>query len=227
MLFKSQYPDIDGKCRIASGKYILTFLKVPSTVPVWDYLFDAKSQYFKTISENPIKGFRNTQTNQRLAHLQVKDYSTWISTALARDHGLREGDVVSICSPNSVWYPVSVFAVMRAGGLSALSSPGYTENEMVHVLKTVGCRFIMTSISALEVVVKTAKRLGIDQKRIFLLDGQVEGFKSVLDLLDDGKRRGESQQVEPFKLPVGKSNREVCTILCFSSGTTGLPKAVS
>ncbi|TVY82698.1 putative 4-coumarate--CoA ligase [Lachnellula suecica] len=36
----------------------------------------------------------------------------------------------------------------------------------------------------------------------------------------------ELGQINPFVLPPGKKNSEVCALLCFSSGTTGLPKTV-
>lgn len=200
-------------------------LKVPTQTLAWDWLFSSSSQTFKS-KPITIKGFTNTTTNERLTHQQIKDYSTYLSRTLVKDHDLREGDVVSICSPNSVWFPVGMFGVMRAGGISALSSPGYTEDEMVHVLKTVGCKFIMTSASALRVVQKASGRLGIDQSRIFILDGQAKGFKSIGDLLEVGRRGGEAGQVKPSKLAAGKNNSDVCALLCFSSGTTGLPKAV-
>jgi acyl-CoA synthetase (AMP-forming)/AMP-acid ligase II len=207
------------------GNAITKGHKVPTQTPAWDWLFSSTSKTFNSVS-GTIKGFTNTATKERLTHQQIKDYSTYLSTALIREHGLREGDVVSICSPNSVWFPVGLFGVMRAGGIPALSSPGYTVDEMMHVLKTVGCKFIMTSVSALQVVQDAAKRLKIDENRIFILDGQVTGFKAIEDLLESGRRYGEEGQVKPAKLPGGLNNNEVCTVLCFSSGTTGLPKAV-
>ena len=120
-----------------------------------------------------------------------------------------------------------MYGVMRAGGIPALSSPGYTEDEMVHVLKTVNCRFIMVSISALPVATKVANCLGIRRECIFTLDGRAGGHQTITDLLRRGQQIGEEKQVAAEKLPLGKKNSEVCAVLCFSSGTTGLPKAVS
>jgi len=84
-----------------------------------------------------------------------------------------------------------MFGVMRAGGISALSSPGYTEDEMVHVLGTVQCRFIFSSASALEVVKGAAGRLGIEQECIFILGGPpMEGFRTLGELLRMGGGMG-------------------------------------
>jgi acyl-coenzyme A synthetase/AMP-(fatty) acid ligase len=45
------------------------------------------------------------------------------------------------------------------------------------------------------------------------------------ELLEEGRK--EKEQVEEYKLKNGESNRDLCGFLSFSSGTTGLPKAVS
>jgi 4-coumarate--CoA ligase len=170
--------------------------------------------------------FINTTTKDQITHPEIKHCSTYLSTALKSTHGLKEGDVISICAPNSIWYPVALFGVMRAGGVPALSSPGYTVDEMMHAFRTVGCKFVVTSLSALEVVRSTARKVGIKDKCIFILDGEVEGFGSIRSMIEEGRKMGEASQVMPYKLPQGRKNSEVCAVLCFSSGTTGLPKAV-
>jgi len=58
------------------------------------------------------------------------------------------------------------------------------------------------------------------------LERKMDGVISVEKLVEDGSKLGEDRQVKSRDLPVGKKNSEVCAVLCFSSGTTGLPKAV-
>jgi hypothetical protein len=72
-----------------------------------------------------------------------------------------------------------MFGIMRAGGIAALSSPGHTEDEMVHVFRTVKCRYIFTSLEALGVVRAAARRVGIREESVFVLDGsEGEGFRT-------------------------------------------------
>lgn len=229
MLFTSSYPNIDSKFKlVCKVPDFANILKVPTQVTVWDYLFKPSSTVptFSPSSPAP-KGFTNTETGARITHQLIKHSSVHVSTALSKIHGLQPGDVVSICSPNSIMFPVAMFGVMRAGGIAALSSPAYGVDEMVHVLKTVNARFVICSASSLDVVQKAATELNIAPERIFVLDGHVDGFSNLGALVASGKRFGDSAQVEGFRIPTDKRNSEVCALLCFSSGTTGLPKAVS
>lgn len=94
---------------------------------------------------------------------------------------------------------------------------------MAHALKTAGTTMLLTLPAALPVAVAAAKAVGIPTQRIFLLEGQAEGFVNIQSLIAEAE---QYTTPKPWSIPPGKTNKEVCGYLNFSSGTTGLPKAV-
>lgn len=97
---------------------------------------------------------------------------------------------------------------------------------MTYALKTADAKFLMTAPSSLQVAIAAAKNAGIPEKHVFLLEGQMENFTTMAQLLEIGKSFETQGQIQAFKIPPGKRNMDVCAFLSFSSGTTGLPKAV-
>jgi 4-coumarate--CoA ligase len=119
-----------------------------------------------------------------------------------------------------------MLGVLRAGGIVSGASPAYNTEEMTYALKTADAKFLMTMPGSMEIAAAAAKNAGIPKERVFLLEGEMEGFTTMKQLLEIGKSYGEKGQIEQFCLPAGKKNKDVCGFLSFSSGTTGLPKAV-
>jgi 4-coumarate--CoA ligase len=165
-------------------------------------------------------------TKERVNWAEVKKYSTSISTALVKKYGLNIGDTVSLFSQNTIWYPVAMFAGLRAGAKISGASPAYNVEEMTFALKTADAKFLMTTPGSMEIAAASAKAAGLPQSNIFLLEGELEGYTTVQDLIRMGESFGESGQAPAFKLQPGQKNKDVCGFLSFSSGTTGLPKAV-
>ena len=97
---------------------------------------------------------------------------------------------------------------------------------MTYALQKAGARYLMTVPTSMDVAAAAAKNAGISQERVFLLEGEMDGFTTMSQLLDIGKSYGEDGQVPSFKILAGKRNKDICAFLSFSSGTTGLPKAV-
>ncbi|OCL01262.1 4-coumarate-CoA ligase 2 [Glonium stellatum] len=210
VIFKSRQPEID----------------LPTKITDWDWLFDSSYSPINTYPESQLAGYQNAVTKERVNWKQVKDYSTYISTALVKKYGLKEGQTMSLFSQNTIWYPVAMFGGLRVGAMISGASPAYNVEEMSYALKTAQAKFLMTTPGSMEVAAASAKEAGIPKQNVFLLEGELSGYTTIQDLIRIGKSYGESGQVPAFKISPGKSNRDVCGFLSFSSGTTGLPKAV-
>ncbi|KAI0600678.1 hypothetical protein F4775DRAFT_544993 [Biscogniauxia sp. FL1348] len=211
-IFKSQYPDIS----------------FPKDITIWEWLFGEDSKYspLNRFREDELAGYVDATTKERISWKDVKEAATYISTALVKKYNLKPGQTVSLFSRNTIWYPVTLFAAIRVGGVVSGASPAYNVEEMTHALRTADAKFIATHPTSIKIAAEAAKNVGIPKEHIFLLEGQLEGYTTVKDLIRIGKSYGEAGQAQPFKIPPGKTNKDVCALLSFSSGTTGLPKAV-
>ncbi|KAI1122973.1 acetyl-CoA synthetase-like protein [Nemania abortiva] len=210
--FKSKHPDI-------------TF---PQNITIWEWLFEEGSKYspLNRYPEDQLAGYVDASTKERVSWKDVKEAATFISTALVREYGLKAGDTVSLFSRNTIWYPVMLFAAMRVGGVVSGASPAYSVEEMTYALRTANAKFIATHPTSIDIAAQAAKNVGIPTGHIFLLEGRLEGYTTIKDLIGRGRKYSDAAQIPYVKLPEGKKNKDVCALLSFSSGTTGLPKAV-
>lgn len=202
--------------------------QVPTDVTVWEWLFDenAPSSPLSRFAAQDLAGYVDAHTKERLSWRDVRDNATYISTALVRRYGFQPQQTLSLFSRNTIWYPVTLFAAVRVGGVVSGASPAYNVEEMTYALRTAKAQFIATHPTSIQVAAEAARNVGIPKDRIFLLEGELDGYTTVQDLIRIGKSYGPSAQAAAFRIPRGKKNKEVCAFLSFSSGTTGLPKAV-
>lgn len=199
---------------------------VPTNETIWSFLFDSP---FSPLTHQPasqIAGFTNAATKARISYAELKSHSTHISSALTLKHSFQPGDTVALFAPNTIWYPVALFAVLRAGGVVSGASPAYNVEEMAYALKTAKAKWLMTVPGSMGVARAAAEKAGLATERVILLEGEMDGMSTLEALVEEGKKLGEAGQVQAWKVPEGKRNGDVCAFLSFSSGTTGLPKAV-
>lgn len=156
----------------------------------------------------------------------MKEFSEYLSTALVSRYGLKPGESVIIYSRNSVYFPVAGLATIRAGAIGCGTSPDYNSEELAHSLRVSKARFIFAAEETLDNAFEAAATVGLPKENIFLVEGERDNMKNIPQLIEEGRALGPSKQVPAWALPAGKSNKDVCAFLAFSSGTTGLPKAI-
>jgi len=176
VIFKSRQPPID----------------LPTELTDWDWLFDSAYSPINKYAPNELAGFQNAITKERVNWADVKKYSTYISTALVKKYGLKEGETVALFSQNTVWYPVAMFAGLRVGAKISGASPAYNIEEMTFALKTADAKFLMTTPGSMEIAAASAKAAGLPQSNVFLLEGELPGYTTVQDLICMGESYGES-----------------------------------
>ncbi|PYI07556.1 acetyl-CoA synthetase-like protein [Aspergillus sclerotiicarbonarius CBS 121057] len=184
--------------------------------PIWSWLFE-------NAPERHDEGFVDGTTGDRLSYAQVKDSATCISTSLQRKHGLQPQDTVCILSANTIWWPVAMFAVLRSGGVVMGASPASTLDELAYALQVSESRFLITAPELAGVAREAASRVGIPPTRVLLLEGAQDGMESVQMLMSQAIHY---EPTAPFAFRAGETANNVCALLCLSSGTSGLPKAV-
>lgn len=105
---------------------------------------------------------------------------------------------------------------------------------MIYALTKSKARFAVADQGSWERVREACNLVGIEEERVFLLEGEdggrgpvvEEGVVGVRELCEIGKEWEKKGQVSEFKMEEGKSNKDLLGFLAFSSGTTGYPKAV-
>ncbi|RKL35830.1 hypothetical protein BFJ72_g8530 [Fusarium proliferatum] len=165
----------------------------------------------------------NTEAHQR---------ADFLARALAKrldfspNEGVEWDKVVSIFSVNTIDNFAVTQAVHRLNGIITPASAAHTASDLEHQLRSSGVKALFTCASRLDIAIQAAKAVGIPQDRIFILATPGDNSKLPFTTFDDLVKEGATlPELEPLKWVKGQGARQVA-FLCYSSGTSGLPKAV-
>ncbi|CDO76103.1 hypothetical protein BN946_scf184649.g29 [Trametes cinnabarina] len=131
-----------------------------------------------------------------------------------------EGEMVAIMSPNCLEYFTLVHSLFRVAVPFALIPASSTAFELQHLFRTSEATRVFVHPTLLPQVLGVAQATGLPQDRVYVMDGRVEGRRDVASVIKAVRKRGVSR-VE--SRPV---SRTTLAYLVFSSGTSGMPKAV-
>ncbi|OAG10565.1 acetyl-CoA synthetase-like protein [Paraphaeosphaeria sporulosa] len=144
-----------------------------------------------------------------------------------RAAGLHKGDTVLIHSFNSIYYPVIVLGIIGAGCIYTGTNPSYTPAELEHAIRASEAKFILSEPELLPALRVAARQLRLPDGRIHILDSTSKAdqtsptpaeYSPWRSLLSHGAADWATFDDE-------QTSKTTTAMLCFSSGTTGLPKA--
>ncbi|KAF4998921.1 hypothetical protein FGRMN_2852 [Fusarium graminum] len=136
--------------------------------------------------------------------------------------------VLAIFSLNTIDFVTAIYGVHRLSGIVTPANAAYSADELTHQLKASGAKCLITCTPLLETALEASRQVGIPDENVFLFDipraEPTSGFThaSVEDLILEGSKLADLDQLEWVQ---GQGARQTA-FLCFSSGTSGLPKAV-
>lgn len=158
-----------------------------------------------------------------------------LARALSKEFGWRpnkgtEWDkVIGIFALNTVDSMTLAYAQHRLSGVVSPANAAYSADELAFQLKNSGATALFTCVPLLETALQAAKSSGIPNGRVYILEMPKEfsgdkklPFTTVSQLIAQGAKL---PNIEELKWKKGQGAKQTA-YLCYSSGTSGLPKGV-
>lgn len=174
-------------------------------------------------------------TGKTYSALETKDRVDYLARALSKElswhpnKGTEWDKVAGIFAFNTIDSMTLAYAVHRLSGVVTPANAAYSCDELVFQLKNSKATCLFTCIPLLETALEAAAKSGIPKERVYILEmpKQVTGnievpFKTVGQIIAQGEKL---PRLEPLKWNKGDGAKKVA-YLCYSSGTSGLPKGV-
>ncbi|BCK72927.1 acyl-CoA synthetase [Streptomyces libani subsp. rufus] len=144
--------------------------------------------------------------DESLSFAEADSYASRLARVLIA-HGIRPGDRVAVMMGNEPGWPLSWFAICRAGAIAVPVNARYGESDLGYVLKDSGSRMVLAS-----------------QKCAGLARSVAASTETVEEVCTLGELSAELAETPPRNLGVPVEASDIANFQ-YTSGTTGFPKA--
>jgi long-chain acyl-CoA synthetase len=143
--------------------------------------------------------------------------------------GVNKGDRVAIYLPNCPQFIIAVYGAHKAGAVVVPCSSAYKEREFKHMLTDSGSKVLVTHERLLSVVEKVVENTTVEH----VLVTYEHDYKCLENLQEASKRETSGGYIpllelissyEPTPAEVPINPEEDLAFLCYTGGTTGVPK---
>ncbi|KAL4958313.1 hypothetical protein BDW69DRAFT_190970 [Aspergillus filifer] len=209
-----------------------TMPPIPDNIPISQFMLsEGNGRHPLSKSRDP---FTCGLTGKTYSTLEVKDRVEYLSRAVAKllgwepNRGSEWDKTLVIFSLNTIDTISLAWATHELGGIVSPANAAYSAPELKHQLLDSKAKALFTCVPLLPTALEAASAAGLPKERIYIIDALPGGekapaqYKTLSQLVETGK---PLPKLEKVNWRAGEAARRTA-FLCYSSGTSGLPKGV-